>query len=209
MSAHICLDVLPTTPPPPAQKRDAQHKFLQHKRSTPKNPQIFAENCRNCTLGSITLSATLSRVASVAVKARSCLCISLACMLYILSLPVPQYPLMRSVNVARKSHHHSREGNPPKNRPHRQKEIAQAVCTNSFCLFLLFLWKKGGQFAQTVPKLFAQTVLLFGCFFGGGWVGFPVTNHEYLSFDFLFRSDVFRAFVAIFPAQSHVAPKLA
>ena len=27
----ICLDLLPAAPPPPVQKRDAQHKFLQHR----------------------------------------------------------------------------------------------------------------------------------------------------------------------------------
>ena len=26
-----CLDLLPAAPPPPVQKRDAQHKFLQHR----------------------------------------------------------------------------------------------------------------------------------------------------------------------------------
>ena len=28
---NICLDLLPATPPTPVQKRDAQHKSLQHK----------------------------------------------------------------------------------------------------------------------------------------------------------------------------------
>ena len=41
--------------------------------------------------------------------------------------------------------------------------------------FLLILKGKEEQFAQIVPKLFAQTVCLFGCFFwgGGGWAVHP------------------------------------
>ena len=46
-----------------------------------------------------------------------------------------------------------------KNCSHKQFAQTLSVC---FCLFKR---EKGGQFAQTVPKLFAQTMLLFGCFF--------------------------------------------
>ena len=41
----------------------------------------------------------------------------------------------------------------------KQKQFAQTVCANSFGLLLLVLNGKEGLFAQTVPKLFAQTVL--------------------------------------------------
>ena len=65
--------------------------------------------------------------------------------------------------------HVSREGDPPQKPPTQIK----TVCTNSLrklvCLFSAFFFKgKGGQFVQTVPKLFAQTVFIWvGGFWGG------------------------------------------
>ena len=52
---------------------------------------------------------------------------------------------------------------PNKNSLHKQ--FAQTL----FSVFCLFKREKGGQFAQTVPKLFAQTVCA-NCFYLGGWV---------------------------------------
>ena len=61
-----------------------------------------------------------------------------------------------------------REGDPPKKPPTQIKR----VCTNSLCklfcvCFLLISKGKGGQFVQTVPKLFAQIVCA-NCFYLGG-----------------------------------------
>ena len=63
----------------------------------------------------------------------------------------------------------------PKKPPTPIKTVCtKTVCANSFCLFSAsFLGKRGTVCTQRVPKLFAQTVLLFGCFFLGGGVGLP------------------------------------
>ena len=53
----------------------------------------------------------------------------------------------------------------PKNtHPNKNSLHKQFAQTLSAC-FLLILKGRRGQFVQTVPKLFAQTVFLFGCFF--------------------------------------------
>ena len=63
----------------------------------------------------------------------------------------------------------SREGNPTRKKKNTHPK-KKRVCTNnlrnsSAPLFYLFYKEKGGQFVQTVPKVFAQTLVLFG------WVG--------------------------------------
>ena len=57
----------------------------------------------------------------------------------------------------------------PKNNPPKYKQFAQTVCGNSAASFLLVLKGKGDSLYKIVPKLFAQTVLVFGwvVFLGG------------------------------------------
>ena len=60
---------------------------------------------------------------------------------------------------------------PNKNSLHKQ--FAQTLLS----VFCLFLKGKGGQFVQTVPKLFAQTVCA-NCFYLGGWFLGGSSLHE-------------------------------
>ena len=67
------------------------------------------------------------------------------------------------------SGHDSREDDPPKKPPTQikkslHKQFAQTLLSVSYFI----LKGQGGQFVQTVPKLFAQTVCA-NCFYLGGW----------------------------------------
>ena len=55
----------------------------------------------------------------------------------------------------------------PISKNRQQEQFAQTFSARVFCFFK----GNGGQLVRTVPKLFVQTMLLFGWFFGG-WV-FP------------------------------------
>ena len=68
----------------------------------------------------------------------------------------------------------------PQQTTHLQKQSAKAMRANSFCLSLPYVkGLKKSQFVQTVQKVFAQTVLLFGQV--GFWVSSPVMS--YLALD--------------------------
>ena len=55
----------------------------------------------------------------------------------------------------------SREGNPPKKHPPKQKQLAQTVWANSFCLFSACFKGKGGRICTKCPEIACANCAFF------------------------------------------------